>query len=107
MFVIRRFDDGYFEVAKKEKDAWRVEYIFKPLGRDLSEFSERCDFQQYSPNSHFTKGKLCSLMTETGRKTLTDKSFIATANGERTETPVESEAEFDRILEQVFQIVRP
>ncbi len=107
VFVIRRADDGYFEVAKKTNDVWTPQYMFKPFGRDLSEFAEMCDFQQYSPESHFTKGKVCSILTENGRKTLTDKKFIVTSIGEKTETAVGSKAEFDQILEREFRIERP
>ena len=106
VFVIRRFDKEYLEVAKEDGDAWTSEYIFKDIARDLSEFAEMCDFQQYSPESHFTKGKLCSLMTEKGRKTLTDKGFIVTTDGERTEQPLGSDEEFERILFREFGITR-
>jgi len=104
VFVIRRCKDGYYEAAKKDDESWKSEYIFKQFGKDLSEFSEMCDFQQYSSESHFTTGKVCSLLTENGRKTLTDKNFIVTKNGEKTETPIRSEAEFDRILMREFGI---
>ena len=106
VFVIRRADDRYFEVAKKNADAWIPQYKFVPFGRDLSEFAEMCDYQQYSPESHFTKGRVCSILTANGRKTLTDRSFIVTSDGERTETPVASEADFDEILKREFRITR-
>lgn len=106
VFVIRRFDDEYMEVAKKEGGAWKSQYIFRDIARDLSEFKEMCDFQQYSPDSHFMKGKICSILTADRRKTLTDTKFIVTADGEKTETAVETEEEFDRILERDFGIVR-
>lgn len=106
VFVIRPYRDDYFEVAKKEEDGWRSEYIFKPLGRDLSEFATRCEYQQTSPESHFTKNKICSLMTVNGRKTLTDTKFIVTRNGEKTETPIDSEEEFNQILLKEFGISR-
>jgi N-hydroxyarylamine O-acetyltransferase len=106
VFVLRRFDDGYLEVAKKEDDGWRSEYIFKPLGRDLSEFADACIYQQTSPESHFTKSKVCSLMTENGRKTLTDTKFIETKNGEKRETEISSDEEFDQILAREFHIER-
>lgn len=105
IFVIRKFDDEYIEVAKQEESTWRSEYIFKDVARELSEFAEMCDFQQYSPESHFTKGKLCSIMTETGRKTLTDKSFIVTNGDNKNETPIDSEGEFYRLLASEFGIV--
>ncbi|MBX7173668.1 MAG: arylamine N-acetyltransferase [Pyrinomonadaceae bacterium] len=104
IFLIKNFDEEYFEVVKKDGEIWQSEYIFKELERDLSEFSEMCNFHQTSPESHFTRGKLCSIMTENGRKTLTDKMFIETFNGERTETIVNSELEFYEILEREFAI---
>lgn len=102
VFVIRRFEDGYLEVAKKDGVVWTSQYIFKDKAREISEFEEMCDFQQYSPESHFTKGKLCSLMTENGRKTLTDNSFIVTVAGEKTERAVDSNEEFGKLLQEEF-----
>ncbi len=105
IFVIRRFDDEYLEVAKQEDGVWKSLYIFKDIAHKLSEFVEMCDFQQFSPESHFTKGKVCSILTENGRKTLTDKKFLVTAGGEKAETVIESETEFDQILAREFQII--
>lgn len=105
-FLIRKFDDEYFEVVKKHGDSWQSEYIFKDLARDLEEFAEMCDFHQTAPASHFTRGKLCSLMTQNGRKTLTDKKFIKTENGAKTETEIVSEDEFNEILTNEFRIRR-
>ncbi len=105
-FLIRKFDDEYFEIAKKDGDGWESEFIFKDISHDLSEFSEMCDFQQYSPESHFTKGKVCSIMTENGRKTLTDSKFIVTENRVKTETGIQSDDEFNRVLKAEFGISR-
>ncbi len=107
IFVIHRFDDEYLKIAKRDGDGWKEEYLFTETARELSEFTEMCDFQQYSPESHFTKGKLCSIMTKTGRKTLTDKIFIETSKSSRSETNVESIAEFDHVLRNEFGISRP
>jgi N-hydroxyarylamine O-acetyltransferase len=104
-FVIRRFDDEYFEIAKRDGGAWRSQYIFKDTARDLSEFAEMCEHQQHSPESHFTKGKLCSILTQSGRKTLTDRTLITTTNDERQEIAVKSVKMFDRILYEEFAIV--
>jgi N-hydroxyarylamine O-acetyltransferase len=97
-FLIRKYDEEYFEVAKKSGGEWRSEYIFKDSARDLSEFAAMCEFHQTSPESHFTRGRVCSLMTENGRKTLTDKKFIETKNGVKDETEIDSEEEFNEIL---------
>ncbi len=104
-FIIRRFDDDYFEVAKRDGDEWKGEYIFKNLPRDLTEFAEMCDFQ-HSPESHFTKSKLCSIMTANGRKTLTDSKITITADGERTDLPIADDADFYRVLNDEFGIQR-
>lgn len=105
-FVIRKFGDEYLEVAIRDGDEWRSQYIFKDIAHDLSDFAGMCDFQQYSPESHFTKGKVCSLMTANGRKTLTDKSFILTMNGKKTERAVDSDNKFAELLQQQFGISR-
>ncbi|MGC2236293.1 MAG: arylamine N-acetyltransferase [Pyrinomonadaceae bacterium] len=106
VFLIRKFDENYFEVVKKDAGVWKSEYIFTTSERDLAEFSGMCEYQQASPDSHFTKGKICSLMTENGRKSLTDTKFIETKNGQRIEMNVSSEEEFAQILAREFHIER-
>ncbi|MBA3352312.1 MAG: arylamine N-acetyltransferase [Blastocatellia bacterium] len=103
-FVIRKRDADYYEVLKGDAGVWRSEYIFQDIERELGEFSEMCDFQQFSSESHFTKAKLCSIMTETGRKTLTEKNFIVTSRGEKKEMPINSEEEFYDLLSHEFGI---
>lgn len=102
VFVIRHFDEDYLEVAKRVGGDWRSEYIFKDEERELSEFAEMCEFQQHSPESHFTKGKICSIVIEGGRKTLTDKKFIVTTGAEKIEHDVRGAEEFDRLLSAEF-----
>ena len=104
-FVIRAREDEYFEVLKKENGGWRSEYMFKPYGHDLSEFDARCQWHQTSPDSHFMKKKICSVMTLEGRKTLTDTSYIVTKRDNRSETAVNSEEEFNSILTREFGIM--
>ena len=104
-FVIRKFDDEYLEVAKFVKGNWRSEYLFKDIERELSEFSAMCDFQQYSPDSHFRTGKLWSIMTTDGRKTLTDNKFIVTSKGAVNELEIAPEV-FYRLLREEFAIER-
>ena len=104
VFLIRKYDDSYFEVVRRDGDVWQGEYIFTPLQCDLMEFSEMCQFHQTSPESHFTRGKVCSLMTRGGRKTLTDEKFIETVNGEKKEISVSSAEQFNRILMREFSI---
>ncbi len=107
IFVIRRFDYEYLEVAKKDDGEWKSLYIFRDIARNLSEFVEMCDFQQYSPESHFKKGKVCSILTDGGRKTLTEKKMIVTIGNMKDEKVVGSEKEFYELLNNEFEIVGP
>lgn len=106
IFKITKRDSEYFEVFKKNADDWKSQYIFTDKARDLSEFSEMCGFHQISPESHFTRGKICSIATVDGRKTLSDKKFIQTRNGEKSEIQVNSEEDYNEILEREFKIRR-
>ncbi len=102
-YLLKKIDKEYFEVLKKVENDWISEYIFRNLERDLSEFTEMCNFHQ-SSKSHFAKGKVCSMLTESGRKTLTDKKFIQNENGEKIEFEINSEKEFTEVLEKEFGI---
>jgi len=104
VFMVRRHDADYFQIAKQIDLVWKPEYMFKPLGHDLTEFEDRCEWQQTSTDSHFTKNKVCSIMTVTGRKTLTDDRFIITDARGRTETPIAGDSEFDSALLREFGI---
>jgi N-hydroxyarylamine O-acetyltransferase len=106
VFLIRKFDEKYFEIVKKDGENLVSENIFTELNRDLSEFAGMCHFHQTSPESHFTRGKVCSVMTPNGRKTLTDKKFIETKNAQKSEVAVDSDEMFNHILEREFQIKR-
>lgn len=106
VFRIVSRDRGDLIVEKLVDAGWRPEYLFTLPGRDLSDFSEMCSFQQYSPQSHFTKGFVCSILTAAGRKTLTDRKFIVTSNGDRNERDVTSISEFETLLDDEFGIRR-
>ena len=106
-FLIKKFDDKYFEVVKKSEESFISQYIFTLKKRDISEFEEMCNFHQTSPDSHFTQNKVCSLMLDDGRKTLTDKKFITTKASQKEEVTINSEREFAEILEREFGIKSP
>ena len=107
IFLIKQFDEEYFEVAKKNEESFISQYIFTLRERNLSEFEEMCLFHQTSPDSHFTQNKVCSLMCIDGRKTLTDKRFMTTKSNQKEEVAISSEREFAEILEREFGIKSP
>ena len=88
----------------EEGKAWKAQYSFRLRSRKLSDFDRRNRYQQTSPESHFTQGRLISRLTSTGRVTLTDRRLIMTHGRKRVESPVRNPKEFDRLLMKHFQI---
>ncbi len=105
VYGIEESDDGYLAVQKQSGSGWENEYCFKNIERNLSEFAAMCVHNQTSPESHFTHGKLCSLMTENGRKTLTEKKYLVTKKSEKIEMNVLTENQFYEILSVEFGIL--
>jgi N-hydroxyarylamine O-acetyltransferase len=97
--------DHHHVLRRRDAGEWKAQYRFTLTPRALTDFAARCLFQQTSPESHFTRNRICSQLTPAGRITLTTTSFIETRDGKRTELPVESNADFERLLEQHFGIV--
>ncbi|MBA2380046.1 MAG: hypothetical protein H0V76_10790 [Blastocatellia bacterium] len=50
---------------------------------------------------------MCSIKTADGRKTLTDKKFIVTSAGVKSESDVDGVADFERVLLAEFGISNP
>ena len=91
--------------AAVEPAEWEPQYAFTLTPRTLPEYRGGCLYQQTSPDSFFRKKRVCSLVTATGRITLRDTRLIVTGDGERRVTAVGGEADFDRILREVFGVV--
>ncbi|WKN45754.1 arylamine N-acetyltransferase family protein [Tunicatimonas pelagia] len=108
-------DDTYYQLVKlnevetllrrtTDQQEYIKMYKFKPEPHLLTDFAGMCRYHQTSPESPFTQGKLCSLLTPDGRITLTDKNFIETIDGKKNETPVENYRDFDQKLKKYFGI---
>lgn len=92
---------------RKHGGEWTPHYRFTLTPYEYSDFAEMCHFQQYSPESHFRQGRVCSRITEDGRITLSELLFIQTwLDGRREERPLDNEAAFDEILQTQFGINR-
>ena len=102
VFTIGKSDD-YFEVNKRVEGIWKAEYKFKLMDRDFSDFGEMCSYHQTSPNSHFTKGRFCTLATKKGRITLSENKLKITSNNKVTEFPI-TRGEFEKNLLKYFNI---
>ena len=86
---------------------WQPQYRFTLQPYTFPDYEEMCRFHQTSPDSHFTKGIICSRVTEEGRITLSDMRLITTAGPQRLrdEQTLSSREEYDRILRDRFGVV--
>lgn len=96
----------HLTLMQRERDRdWTAQYRFTLQPRVYADYAEMCHYQQTSPESHFTKARLCSLATIDGRNTLSGGRLITTTrSGERRETTISDEVEFDQLLRQHFGI---
>lgn len=67
-------------------DGWQHVYSFTLIPRRLDDFVGRCVELQTLPDSHFTRGALCSLARPDGRITLSRDRLIVTVDGAQDET---------------------
>jgi N-hydroxyarylamine O-acetyltransferase len=96
-------DTSWLVQRRGEKD-WEAQYRFTLQPRLMADFSERCHFQQTSPDSHFTQRRICSLALPDGRITLSDLRLITTLHGVRDERELASEDEYRNVLAQRFGV---
>jgi N-hydroxyarylamine O-acetyltransferase len=86
------------------QNEWVTEFTFTTKPRNLEEFSEMNQYQQTSPESHFTKKLICSLATPDGRITISGDSLIETIGFTKTQRTIESAEERSDILKRRFGI---
>jgi len=85
--------------------SWKAQYRFSLQPRRLQEFAEMCHYHQSSPDSSFTRKRLCTRATPEGRITLSDMKLIITRNGEKEERMLANEEEWRAALRQHFDLV--
>ena len=61
-----------------------------------------CHYQQTSPESNFTKRRMITIPTDRGRVTLTDSKLKINESGQITESVVNSEEAFQKLLKKHF-----
>jgi N-hydroxyarylamine O-acetyltransferase len=98
-------ESEYWILQQFSDEKWQPQYRFTFQPHQLTDFTERCHYQQTSPESHFTQKRICSLATPTGRITLSDLRLITTMYEKREERLLQSEEEFQEVLAEMFGIV--
>src|SRR6202158_4322853 len=99
--------DAVFGLEVMAEGRWKTEYAFTLQPRELSDFAGMCHYHQTSPESHFTRQRICSLATPEGRLTLSDKNLIETRGASRQETSLSGDHEWQAKLRELFGVVLP
>ena len=94
----------------EDQQRWIGHYAFTVKPRTLQDFYTCCLYHQTSPDSIFTRNRICSFfLEEDGHITLSDspgggRRLITTRNGSREERSLGDETEFRQILNEVFGV---
>jgi N-hydroxyarylamine O-acetyltransferase len=103
-YRIERQDDARILWQQDYDGRWERQYRFTLQPRELDDFVPMSHYHQTSPDSLFTRKRLCTLATADGRITLDDSRLITTIDGVRQEQLVEDDQAFRQILEERFGI---
>ena len=99
--------DAVFGLEVMAEGKWKTEYAFTLQPRELSDFAGMCHYHQTSPESHFTRQRICSLATPEGRLTLSDNQLIETRGASRQETSLSGDHDWQAKLRELFGVVLP
>ena len=98
--------EGHLVLRQRELHGeWKDQYRFTLQPHNYRDYEAMCHFQETSPESHFTRGRVCTLATMSGRKTLSELRLITTDEGEKHERELKDEQEFSSLLRHEFGIV--
>ncbi|WP_447035241.1 arylamine N-acetyltransferase family protein [Streptomyces sp. DSM 118878] len=81
------------------------QYVLELRPRELADFSAGAWYHRTSPESHFTRNLVCSILTEDGRITLSGRKLTTTVGGERQVTELTSKAQVLAAYERHFGVV--
>lgn len=97
-FLLSQRDEG--------DDEWQPQYRFTLQPYSFEDYAEMCRYHQTSPESHFTRARICSRATGEGRITLSEMRFITTKrDGTKEVRTLESADEYANSLREHFGIV--
>jgi N-hydroxyarylamine O-acetyltransferase len=100
-------EGAYLILSQRENShEWKAQYRFTLQPHEYADYDEMCRYHQTSPQSHFTRARICSRATEEGRITLSEMRFITTSgNDRRQERLLTGPEEYAGILRDQFGIV--
>ena len=102
------FESGGWELYRRDSDGTEVPlYRFLDVAHELREYVPMCEYHQTSPESSFTRRRICTMASPDGRITLAGMRLIETKNGSREERLLASEEELRDCLRERFAIELP
>jgi N-hydroxyarylamine O-acetyltransferase len=96
--------DDQVLTERNEQGDWIKHYAFNFQPHSLEDFADCCHYHQTSPQSMFTRKRLCTLYLPDGRVTLSDLHLITTHSGVREEQDLSDEEAFRKALRSIFDI---
>ena len=102
---LARRDLAWVFRERRDGEDWQDRFVFTTTSRTLADFADRNEWQQTSPESHFTRSRVASLLTPTGRVTLSGTRLITTTHGRRDESELPDEDAVRAALAAHFGIV--
>jgi N-hydroxyarylamine O-acetyltransferase len=93
-------------LARREASGpWTPQYRFGLEPHVYADYAAMCHYNQTSPESSFTRRRICSRATPDGRVTLSGLKLIVTSRDERQERELSGEAEYAEALREHFGVV--
>ncbi|HLY17986.1 MAG TPA: arylamine N-acetyltransferase [Bryobacteraceae bacterium] len=98
--------EGAYRILRRRGPGadWTPQFRFTLQPHSLSDFAARCLFHQTSPESHFTRNRICTLATPAGRVTLSGMRLIVSGAG-RVESLLTSPEEYAAALRRHFAVI--
>jgi N-hydroxyarylamine O-acetyltransferase len=84
--------------------SWEPLYCFDLQAKKLDQFASRCLYHQRDASSPFVRQRLCTLATETGRKTLSAMRYTQRRGLDINERLIDNEAEYRQVLKCEFDL---
>lgn len=99
-------DGPRFVVMRRNGDApWAAQYRFDLAPHRYEDYADMCRYHQTSPDSHFTRGRICSIATPGGRVTISGSRLIRTTEAWRQESDLADESAYVAALRDHFGVV--
>jgi len=87
VFRLADAGEGDIDVLKDGQPQYRLE----TRERTLADCVPTCWWQQTSPQSHFTRGTICSRRTQDGRVSISGRTLFTTRDGAKTEQRIDTD----------------